>query len=96
MTPPASTPNVVRNVRVMLLERTTLGALKVVRGLLGDTLRPLYSHWTEGGGKPKASHTKLPILDVFRVMYWGLEHDPWRNLVMVGGAGVEGLCKGRS
>ena len=66
--------------------------MKERRVLLGRST-PLYSHWTEGGGKPKASHTKLPILDVFRVTYWGLKHDPWRNLVMVGGAGVEGLCR---
>ena len=41
----------------------------------------------EGGGAPKASQTKSPTLEVLREMDWGLEHGPWRNLVMVGEAG---------
>ena len=48
----------------------------------------------EGGGDPKASQTKSPMLEVLREMDWGLEHGPWRNLVMVGGAGGRSELEG--
>ena len=77
-------------IRLPRREVLVMVEMKEKRVLLGRSA-PLYSHWTVGGGDPKASQTKSPILDVFRVTYWGLEQDPRRNLVMVGGAGRGGV-----